>query len=203
MALTAKDKGEKTKESEKRERKTTPVGEAKWANIHNPKAAFVDEHGNKKGDPKYQIDVVFSKDDPMWASWAKAVMEKLRAMPEQSDKKTGTALQKQTPIKYELDENDQPTGRFYVTFKTSDKFKPGVFDLYGKVIPETTLIGNGSKVRISYIENVYPGFGGGINFYLNAVQVVNLIEYKPQNAEAYGFPVEPQDDNAQDEKIPF
>ena len=198
------EKTKETKMSEKKERKTTPVGEAKWAHIHNPKVAFVDEHGNKKGDPKYQIDVVFSKDDPMWAPWAKTVMENLRAMPEQIDKKGGVTLQKQTPIKRELDENDQPTGRFYVTFKTSDKFKPGVFDQYGKVMPETTLIGTGSKVRISYIENVYQGFGGGINFYLNAVQVVNLVEYKPQNAEAYGFPVESQDDSKPpDDDVPF
>ena len=197
------EKTKETKMSEKKERKTTPVGEAKWAHIHSPKAAFVDERGNKKGDPKYQIDVVFSKDDPMWAPWAKAVMENLRAMPEQIDKKAGATLQKQTPIKRELDENDQPTGRFYVTFKTSDKFKPGVFDQYGKVIPETILIGNGSKVRVSYIENTYQGFGGGINFYLNAVQVVNLVEYKSQNAESFGFPVESQGDSERDDDVPF
>lgn len=186
--------------SEKKERKMTPIGEAKWSHVHFPKPAFVDEHGNAKGTPKYQIDVIFSQDNTEWAAWAKKVMEALRALPEQTNK-TGEKLQKQTPIKRELDENDQPTGRYYVTFKTSDKFKPGVFDLFGKPVPETTLIGNGSKVRVSYVENTYAAFGGGINFYLNAVQVVELVEYNKQTAEAYGFPVEqaPLDDTS----IPF
>ena len=175
--------------SEKKERKVTPIGEAKWAHIHNPKAAFV-ENGVPKGAPKYQIDVVFSQDNPEWSAWAKAVMETLRSIPEAIDKKTGQTLQKQTPIKRELDENDQPTGRFYVSFKTGETFKPGVFDISGQPIPENVLIGNGSKVRVSYVENVYPAFGGGINFYLNAVQVVELVEYKSQSAASYGFPVE-------------
>ena len=49
---------------------------------------------------------------------------------------------------------------------------------------------------VSYIENEYTAFGGGINFYLNAVQVKVLVEYKPKTAEAYGFPVELVDESA-------
>lgn len=180
--------------SEKKERLVTPVGEAKWCHIHTPKAPF-----EGKGTPKYQVDVIFKQDDPEWSKWAKAVMEKLRALPELTDKKTGNKISKQTPIKRELDENDQPTGRWYVTFKTNDKFKPGVFDSYGKVIPETVLIGNGSLVRVNYCENVYDAFGGGINFYLNAVQVVALVEYSNKDASAFGFPVE----QVTEEEIPF
>lgn len=176
--------------SEKKERKITPVGEAKWAHVHTPKAAFVDEHGQTKGQPKYQIDVYFDSGDPEWEIWAKDIMDKIRAMPDHVDKGTGEKKPKQIPIKNELDENDKKTGRYYVTFKTSDKFKPGVFDLYGHIIPETTLIGNGSRVRVSYTENQYHTFGGGINFYFNAVQVLDLVEYQPQDATAYGFPVE-------------
>lgn len=189
--------------SEKKLRKVTPIGEAKWANVHTPKAAFKDDHGTK-GEPKYQIDVVFSSDKPEWSEWAKAVMDELRAMPEQTDKKTGETIKKQSPIKRELDETDNPTGRFYVTFKTNARFKPGVFDRFGQPIPESVLVGNGSMVRVSYTENVYPGFGGGINFYLNAVQVVDLVEYKSQNASAFGFPVEENTNTAPEESsIPF
>jgi hypothetical protein len=176
--------------TEKKIRKTTPLGEAKWAHVHTPQAAFVDKSGNAKGAPKFQIDLVFSKDDPQWATWASSVMDMLRALPEQIDKKSGEAIKKQSPIKRELNEADEPTGRFVVTFKTSAKFKPGVFDRYGDPIPENVMIGNGSIVRVSYIENAYSAFGGGINFYLNAIQVADLVEYKAQNAAAYGFPVE-------------
>ena len=52
------------------------------------------------------------------------------------------------------------------------------------------LIGNGSKVRVAYTENVYEPFGGGINLYLNAVQVIELVEYQNKSAQAYGFDVE-------------
>jgi len=173
----------------KPQRELTPAGETKWAHLHTPKAAFTDEKGNTKGDPKYQLDVYFSREDAAWSAWATKVMAKMKAMPDQIDKRSGDVLKKQNPIKRELDEADQPTGRFYVTFKTSDKFKPGVFDKYGAVLPESVLVGNGSKVRVSYLENTYDAFGGGINFYLNAVQVLELVEFKSQTAEAYGFDV--------------
>lgn len=168
---------------EKKERKVTPIGEAKWAHVHTPKAPF-----EGKGTPKYQIDVIFAQDNAEWSKWAKDVMDRFKALPDQIDKTTGEKIQKKSPIKRELDENDQPTGRFYVTFRTNDKFKPGVFDTFGKPIDK--LVGNGSMVRVNYCENVFDGFGGGINFYLNAVQVVALIEYGNASAEAYGFPVE-------------
>jgi hypothetical protein len=191
--------------TEKRERKVTPVGEAKWAHVHSPKAPFVDEYGKAKGEPKFQIDVVFSQEDSEWAEWAKNVMEVLRSLPEQIDKKTGNPIPKQTPIKRELDKEDNPTGRYYVTFKTSDKFKPGVFDLYGAKIPETSLIGNGSLVRVNYSENVYQTFGGGVNFYLNAVQVVKLVEYQSTTASGYGFPVDENRpaENDDNDDVPF
>lgn len=179
--------------SEKKARLVTPIGEAKWAHVQQPKAGF-----DNKGTPKYMIDVVFNKDSPEWAAWAKGVMERFKALPEQIDKKTREKIQKKSPIKHELDENDQPTGRFYVTFKTNDKFKPGVFDSFGKPIEK--LVGNGSLVRVNYCENIFDGFGGGINFYLNAVQVVALVEYGAPNAEAFGFPVEAA---PAEEEIPF
>lgn len=175
--------------SEKREKFISPVGEARWAHVHFPKAAFVDDRGIAKGSPRYQIDVYFDSTDPEWAIWAKNVMDRLRALPEQIDKNSGNVVNKQTPIKKEFDENNAPTGKYYATFKTSDKFKPGVFNIYGQAIPETILIGNGSKVKVNYSANEYSAFGGGINFYLNAIQVVELVEYASKTAEAYGFDV--------------
>ncbi len=174
----------------KKERLTTPIGEAKWAHIQQPKAAFTDERGVTKGEPKYQIDVIFSPDDPQWKEWSAKVMAQVRSLPQQKDKKTDQIVPKQIPIKKELNEDNLPTGRYYCTFKTGAAFKPGVFDKFGQIIPETKLIGNGSKVRVNYTENVFDGFGGGVNFYLNAVQVVELVEYKSQTAEGYGFEVE-------------
>lgn len=191
--------------SDKKPRLITPIGEAKWAHVHTPKPPFKDASGRTQGEPKYQIDVCFKPDDPEWKTWAEKVMAQVRALPEQVNKRTGERIPKQTPIKKEFDENDQPTGRFYVTFKTSDKFKPQVFDKFGRLVAPEILVGNGSKVKVNYCENTYDTFGGGVNFYLNAVQVLELVEFKKQTADAYGFSTEalpPQADNSDPQSFP-
>ena len=48
--------------TEKLQRMKTPIGEAKWAHLQKPKAAFVDKNGRVKGEPKYQLDVVFTQE---------------------------------------------------------------------------------------------------------------------------------------------
>ena len=177
--------------AEKKEKLLTPVGEAKWAHVHTPQAAFKDEKGNPKGDPKFMIDVVFLIEEPAWKEWAVALKAKIEALPTQIDKRTGEAMKKQMPIKRELDANDQPTGRFYVTFKTGEKYPPGVFDRYGTEIEKTCLIGNGSKVRVAYTPAVYDAFGGGVALYLSAVQVLDLVEYGKRDAASHGFDIDP------------
>jgi hypothetical protein len=176
--------------SEKHTRITTPIGEAKWAHVHQPKAAFLDERGQPKGEPKYQIDVVFSVEDLAWKEWAGNIKKQIDALPAQTDKRTGQALAKQMPIKRELDINDQPTGKFYCTFKTGSKYAPKVFDKFGKEIPKDIMIGNGSKVCVNCTPAPYTAFGGGIALYLNAVQVLDLVEYGNKSADAYGFSVD-------------
>jgi len=174
--------------ADKKPRLVTPVGFAKWAHLHVPKAPF---KGEADKGSKYMIDVCFSPEDPAWKAWAGELKRAIEALPPQTDKNTGTLKAKQMPIKRELDMNDQPTGRFYVTFKTGEKFKPGIFDQYGRVIPETASIGNESKIRVAYMASEYKEFGGGIALYLNAVQVMELVEYRGHSADAYGFQVEP------------
>jgi hypothetical protein len=178
--------------TEKKQRITTPIGVAKWAHVHVPKPPFKDAHGNSRqgAAAKYQIDVVFDGQEPAWKELAKSIMDMVRATPTTINKATQKPMDKQIPIKHELDENDQPTGKFYMTFKTGERFKPGVFDKYGRQIPETVLIGNGSKVKVNFSPQPYNEFGGGVALYLNAVQVVELVEYKPADAKAYGFDVE-------------
>jgi len=176
--------------TEKIKKLLTPVGFAKWAHVHTPKAPFKEKDGKPKGDPKYMIDVCFSPDDAAWKEWATALKAAIVALPVQIDKQTGSPIAKQMPIKRELDIDDKHTGRYYVTFKTGEKFKPPVFDRFGIEIPETILVGNESKVRVSYTLSEYIAFGGGIALYLNAVQVIELVEYRASTADAYGFEVE-------------
>lgn len=172
----------------KKPRYKTPIGFAKWAWLSKPKQ-FMDDRGKPKGEPKYQIEVYFDPTNPDWKAMSLELQKMINAVPVQLDKE-GQPMKKQPLFKRELDENDQPTGRWYVTFKTGTKIRPGVFDKYGQEIPETVMIGNESKVRVNYSPAEYTAFGGGVNLYLNAVQVVELVEYKSHGAEAYGFEVE-------------
>lgn len=176
--------------SEKTTRLLTPIGFAKWAHVQTPKAAFIEKDGRSKGDPKYMIDVCFSAENADWKKWATELNAVIKSLPEQVDKRTGVITPKQMPIKREFDSDDKPTGRYYVTFKTGEKFKPALFDKFGVSIPETVLIGNESKVRVAYSPVPYDAFGGGVALYLNAVQVIELIEYRAHTADAYGFTIE-------------
>ncbi len=175
--------------SEKKEKHVTPVGFAKWAFVHKVKPSqFADK------DPKFQIEVYFDPNDAAWKDWASKVMADFRALPDQFAKNPETGIKevikKRPPIKREVDAAEQPTGRMYISLSTGEKFPPRVFDKTGQPIPATVAIGNESKVRVSYIQNAYEGFGGGINFYLNAVQVLDLVEYQAGSAKDYGFDVE-------------
>lgn len=174
----------------KKPRLITPVGFAKWAWLTKPKAPFA---GDADKGAKYMIDVCFSPDDPVWKTWGGEMKRAAEAL-------GGAGIK--LPIKKDTDENDQPNGRLYLTFKTGEKFKPGVFDRYGQPIPENVMIGNESKVRVAFTMNHYEGFGGGINLYLSAVQVVDLIEYKGRGATAYGFDVEPAPAGSGDKGYP-
>jgi len=171
----------------KLESRITPLGEAKWAHVHIPKAPYQGE-----GEGKFQIDVIFEKGgdwDEFGAEISKIV------------KDNGY---KNLPIKIEKNDEDQPTGRYYITFKTGEQYPPKVFDKYGQIIPPDVLIGNGSTVRVNYKLNEYPGFGGGVNFYFNAIQVVDLVKYSGGKAEDYGFPVDESADPFSDsEEVPF
>jgi len=195
----------------KLERLITPIGEAKWAHVHKPKAGYKDEQTGRQGPDKYQIDVYFDPTkEPEWKKWMDDLMKEFAAIPQQKDK-DGDPIKKQKPLKREVDESDKPTGRLFATFKTGAEYRPGVFDKYKQVIPETVLIGNGSKVRVNYSPSTFEGFGGGINFYLNAVQVMELVEFQSKNADASGFSGEPAPTDEQaaaskpveDDNIPF
>ena len=160
----------------KKQQFTTPIGEAMWAHLNKPRAFH--ENGRDQGPPKFSIEVYFDPADPAW----KEFTAKLK----------GAANGKALPFKWEKDENDQKTGRVYASYKTGEKFRPSMFDKYGKKMEENILLGNGTKVRVNFGLNEYSGFGGGFNFYLNAVQVVDLIEYQSRDAKGYGFDVEPE-----------
>jgi hypothetical protein len=191
-----------TEKKIKRERKISPAGEAKWAHIQTPKQGYDDGNG-PKGEPKYMIDIVFDPTDPAWSAWMAELKAKILALPPQINRATGEAIPRQALLKRELDSSDHPTGRLYFTAKTSAKFKPGLFDARREPFPDGTLVGNGSTVKIAYTENEYTAFGGGINLYLEAVQVLRLVEFGGRSAADYGFAAEDGDCQDSGDSAPF
>lgn len=171
--------------SEKKQRFVTPIGEARWAWLNKPKT-FKDENGNEKA-PKYQIEVYFDPTNPEWKEWATGIRAMADAVPATIDKNTGNPMPKQYPIKWELDEHDQKTGKLYAIFRTGDQYRPKVFDADVAPLGENVLVGNGSKVRVNYVPNAFKAFGGGVNLYLNAVQVLDLVPYESRSGASFGF----------------
>ena len=159
----------------KHERINTPIGEARWAHVQEPKPAYDD-----KGEPKYCIDVVFDPKDAEWAAWGKDITRRVKE-----------CKGKNNPIRWDTEKDDKgeehKTGKLVVSFKTGAQYKPALFDKYGRPLGEGILVGNGSKVRVNFSPAAYEGFGGGITLYFNALQVLDLVQYAPKTAEAFGF----------------
>lgn len=182
----------------KREKGKTPAGEAKWAHLITPKPPF---KGEDK-DPKFEIEVHFDPKDSEWGPWAKVITDRVRALPQQYDHKNAVpgeapaAIPKKYPIKNEIGPDEKPTGRCYATFRTSAKYKPELFDKFGRPYDDDVRVGNGSKVRIAYSVNEFESFGGGIGLYLEAVQVLDLVDQDKRSAESYGFEVEKSEPGA-------
>jgi len=151
-----------------REPKTTPIVECRWASVHEPKPAFTDPAtGKPQGNPRYEIEIVFDPKDAEMKEWASEIQGRVK------EKKYDNNV-----VKPDTDENGEPNGRYFVRFRTGEQYPPRVFDTYGNTITPDTMVGNGSKVQVSYNEAEYSGFGGGITLYFNAVCVRELVEYK-------------------------
>ena len=92
----------------------------------------------------------------------------------------------------------------FVTLKQYARTKDGssraitVKDSERNPFPTNKRIGNGSKVNASYNPVAYTQYGGGVKGYLNAVQVVDLIEYNADDFDIVkgGYVSEDTDDLA-------
>jgi|TARA_R110002020_G_scaffold403255_1_gene613351 hypothetical protein len=77
----------------------------------------------------------------------------------------------------------------FVTLKQYARTKDGmpraisVKDSNRNTFPSDKRVGNGSKVNASYFPKEYTVYGGGVKGYLNAVQVIDLVEYKTDDFE--------------------
>lgn len=115
---------------------------------------------------------------------------------------------------------ETPDGDTYFKFKTKSTYttKAGdilnrvipIYDSQGKPLPKNTDVGHGSIVKVAY--TIHPYYKTktikGLTLYLNAVQVLELVEKGERDAGSYGFGAEEggyvaPDEVVDEEKLPF
>lgn len=93
---------------------------------------------------------------------------------------------------------DEESGDITFSFKmkasgvTKDKKpwnrKPAVFDAKGTPVAQDIKLGGGSIVKVSFEpSDFYTTVGAGVSLRLNAVQIIELVEWTGGTASSYGF----------------
>ena len=73
---------------------------------------------------------------------------------------------------------DKKTGKLHLVATSGEKYPPPFVDAKGNEVPRSKVkIGGGSVLRVGVTVNGYTGFGGGINLYINFIQILELKQY--------------------------
>ena len=170
---------------------TTPEGVAVYPRLNEP-------------DTKFDPNGVFSVNLRLSAEDGAKLVEKLEAKLDGFHAEEVKRLRKPSVKKANLpytevhDDDGNPTGEFDFKFKLKHNVttrtgkswtqRPKLIDsqLKGFTGP---VIGGGSKLVIQFAPQTYytPTMGCGITLRLNAVQVVELVEYQSNGAAGFGF----------------
>lgn len=165
---------------------TIGPGIASYPKIDRPDTKF-DDNG------QYSCDIVIPEAD------AETFMKRLIAYHKE---KLGKAPSKSGNSMWEPVEDDdgEPTGDIKFKIKVKNKIskktgklwdrKPRVFDAAGNLIKGETNLGGGSKVKVSFeLYDWESGGKEGISLQLQAIQILELVEYTGGGASAdeYGF----------------
>lgn len=148
---------------------TTPKGELRWATING--LGKTDLNGNQI----YTVDVVMTPDE------AQPMIDSLEAFWEENKPK-GAKAAKSTGYKMTDDGMVCFTLKTKTTYpKSGDPKKITVYDARAQPIafPDDKRIGNGSIGRASGMAAVYDAgvAARGVTLYLDAVQIIKLVEY--------------------------
>jgi len=140
----------------------TPKGVATWPFLTKPYTQF-------KPDGEYKVTLVMSEDD-----------DGVKEFIGRCDTSVKKMKAKNAPYTYDADE------RTY-SLKFSSQYRPALFDSHGVKITDEIQVGSGSVIVCAVEPKPYDGFGGGIKFYLKAVQILEFVEYSGSTADDYGF----------------
>jgi hypothetical protein len=93
---------------------------------------------------------------------------------------------------------DKKTGG--LTLEATSDDRPPVFDATNRKVPAKVIIGAGSTIKLDVTVNPYTGFGGGINLYINSVQLLDLKQRDANRFEkTEGFTYGGDDDDGDDD----
>ena len=136
---------------------TSPKGTAMWPWLSKPDTRY-DAEG------KYKSDLIVKKEDAKeFVELAKQIF--IEEFGEKSLSKAKWPYM-----------NDDEAGGLKIRAKSSKK--PMLVDAKGNVIKGDLAVGNGSTIKLAGILNTYSAGGNiGVTAYLNAVQIIDLVEF--------------------------
>jgi len=168
----------------------SPKGVAQFPHLTKPDCKFTDLGS-------YQVSLVVPESD------AKPFIAKIKA---EFEKEVGKGDLKSTPWKREEDDNGDVTGNIIFTFKNTNKQlrdgtiwdrKPALVD--GKLRPLTNVEPGGGSIMKVATELYFWNMNGrhGVTLQINAVQVIKLVEYTPEDeTTGFGFDIEEDSDES-------
>lgn len=197
----------------KQKNPVTPVAPCMYPFLKKP-----DTRWKKEGE--YKVSLVFDQDDAFVGKVEKKAKKEFALKKKSMKPADAKIVEFVSPIKVEVDESENPTGNVIISFKSYAQFTDKktdevvkidmkIFNAVGKRITDVPNIGNGSKLSIAFnaTGSVIKDRKGNIDFYLslwmNAVQLVELIEYNPDGS-SYGFGKEEGGyDGGEEDDAPF
>lgn len=190
---------------EKKPLYVTDVCEARWIWLHQPDTR---PYKGQPVPPRYRVSLVYDGNSPEWQTfqkqldaWADEAEEAFRVA---NPRKRGS-VPRLVPYQPEVDNNDNETGFYVVAFQRRAAFadkstgkdvavRVPIFDAKGKPFPEDQIVGNGSRLRVSYTVRPYAtNLACGITLDIKAVMVHEVNDRPARGAQHYGFDVEAAD----------
>lgn len=192
----------------KKPRYATPVGELLQAFIQRPSTKYSkDPHG------EYSILMAFNGEEEGFAEFKEFMDKKLeRAIDDLVEEDAKNDRLPTHPLLTEEEDDDgNKTGRWLFRSKQTasypakqgeaPQFRPlAVFTAKGNPFPAAKKIGRGTMASVSftfgnpYAVNNKQNSMKGIGTYLQAVQVIELVEYSGGGADSFGFNTDREDD---------
>lgn len=191
------------------------AGKAVWPWVNRPDTKY-------DPDGVYRIKIaVDPSDEKQWAKAQKMVEQIDAALAgivaktrEETGKKKIPVFDMPYQMEKEKDENgeatDTETGRLLFSFKLKAKGKTQEGVIYDKTVKlfradgvplaKEKIVGGGSVVQASYEMGAFYSSKAGVSLRLEAIRVLELIEYTGRDAKGYGFDTDDEYGNgAEDE----